>query len=471
MLTPPLRQWLDMNNSTTVDFAIIGGGISGLATAWFLRDAGFSVQLFEKSPRVGGCIGTSDEDGYLVEAGPNSTLENNSAIGELVDSVNLSRQLREANREAKRRYIIKHGELLPLPASPLAFLTTPLFSPLAKLRLMAEPFIGRLKCPHRMICEESIADFVRRRLGNEFLDWAIDPFVSGVYAGDPERLSVEAATRKIHALEMEYRSLIIGAIRRQLAGKRSGPAPSGRLISFADGMQSLPDAVATELGSECVHPGVGIERLQQQQNTWLLHRDDQQTVQASQVVLCLPADAAATLMQAIAPHVSSELDAIEYAPIASVATGFHRDQIRHPLDGFGALIPRREHLETLGTLFSSTLFPGRAPRDHVLFTSFIGGARNPQVIEQHSDALVTRVLKDLGPLLGISGAPVYQKVQVWQRAIPQYTIGHNGRITRVRHALERLGGIHARANWLDGISVSDCIKHARDFAHSMQAKR
>lgn len=459
-----------MNNSTTADFAIIGGGISGLATAWFLQDAGFSVQLFEKNARVGGCIGTSDEDGYLVEAGPNSTLENTTAIGELVESVNLSRQLCEANREAKRRYIIKHGELLPLPGSPPAFLTTPLFSPLAKLRLLAEPFIGRLKCPHRKICEESIADFVRRRLGNEFLDWAIDPFVSGVYAGDPERLSVEAATRKIHALEMEYRSLIIGAIRRQMAGKRSGPAPSGRLISFADGMQSLPDAIASALGSERVHTGVGIDALQQQEDSWLLQRDDQQTLQAKQVVLCLPADAAATLLEPIAPHISSELDEIEYAPIASVATGFRREQISHPLDGFGALIPRREHLETLGSLFSSTLFPGRAPKDHVLFTSFIGGARNPHVIEHHSDALVTRVLKDLGPLLGISGAPVYQKVQIWERAIPQYTIGHNGRITRVRHAMERLGGIHARANWLDGISVADCISHARDFAHSMKAQ-
>ena len=460
-----------MNNSTAVDFAIIGGGISGLATAWFLQEAGFSVQLFEQRSRVGGCIGTSDEDGYLVETGPNSTLENNTAIGELVESVALSRQLREANSEARRRYIIKHGELLPLPGSLLAFLTTPLFSPLAKLRLLAEPFIGRLNCPRRMICEESIADFVRRRLGNEFLDWAIDPFVSGVYAGDPERLSVEAATRKIHALEMEYRSLLIGAIRRQMAGKRSGPAPSGRLISFADGMQSLPDAVAAALGSECVHTGIGITRLQQHNNAWTLRQDDQQTVQASQVVLCLPADAAAKLMDPIAPHVSCELKAIEYAPIASVATGFHRNQISHPLDGFGALIPRREHLETLGSLFSSTLFPGRAPKDHILFTSFIGGARNPRVIAHHSDALVTRVLKDLGPLLGISGAPTYQKVQIWKRAIPQYTIGHNGRITRVRHALERLGGIHARANWLDGISVSDCISHARDFARAMQAKR
>ena len=453
-----------------LDFAIIGGGISGLATAWFLREAGHSVHVLEQADRVGGCIASSDEDGYLVEAGPNSTLENNTALGELVEGIKISRQLHEANNSAKRRYVLKHGKLQPLPASPISFITTPLFSPTAKLRLLAEPFIGRLKCPHRAICEESIADFVRRRLGNEFLDWAIDPFVSGVYAGDPEKLSVEAATRKIHALEMEYGSLIIGAIRRAMAGRRTGPAPSGRLISFADGMQTLPDGIAAALGPDCVRTGIGVDKLVRDQQGWQVHINGQPTLQARQVVLSLPADATAALLQPLAPHISAELQDIEYAPIASVALGFQRAQVSHPLDGFGFLVPRRERLEVLGSLFSSTLFPGRAPRDHVTLTSFIGGARNPRIVEQHSDAIVTRVLKDIGPLLGIHGSPVYQKVQVWQRAIPQYNIGHNGRITRVRHALERLGNIHARANWLDGISVSDCVAHARDFAQAMQSK-
>ena len=450
-----------------LDFAIIGGGISGLSTAWFLHEGGQSVQVLEKSSRAGGCIGTSDEDGYLVEAGPNSTLENNSALGELVEGVNLSRQLHEANAQATRRYVLKHGELQALPGSPWSFLTTSLFSPAAKLRLLAEPFIGRLKCPHRKICEESIADFVRRRLGNEFLDWAIDPFVSGVYAGDPERLSVEAATRKIFALEQAYGSLMVGAVRRALAGRRTGPAPSGRLISFADGMQTLPNGIADALGADRVRTGITVDKLERDQQGWQIHIAGQETLQAKNIVLSLPSDAAATLLEPLAPHIATELQEIEYAPIASVAVGFARDQVSHPLDGFGFLVPRREHIETLGCLFSSTLFPGRAPKGHVTLTSFIGGARNPRVIEQHSDALVTRVLKDIGPLLGISGAPSYQRVQVWQRAIPQYTIGHNSRITRIRHGLERLGNIHARANWLDGISVSDCVANAREFANTM----
>lgn len=450
-----------------LDFAILGGGISGLATAWFLQEHGHSVKVFEKSPRVGGCIGSDDDDGYLVERGPNSTLENNAAIGELIESVGLARQLREANPSAKRRYVLKHGELVALPASPPAFVTTPLFSPMAKLRLLAEPFIGHAKCGHRQICEESIADFVRRRLGNEFLDWAIDPFVSGVYAGDPERLSVQAATRKIYALEQEYGSLIWGAIRRTLAGRRSGPAPSGRLIGFADGMQTLPDGIAAALGSEQLQTGVDIRQLTRTDQGWRLTIDGQQPVEAKQLVLSLPTDAAAELLRPLAAHLADELQAIEYAPIASVALGFRREQVDHPLDGFGCLVPRREQLQTLGSLFSSTLFPGRAPKDHVLTTSFIGGARHPRVIEQHNDALVTQVLRDIGPFLGISGAPSFQQVTVWQRAIPQYTIGYNARLTRIRHALGQLGNIHARANWLDGISVADCINNARGFAQSV----
>lgn len=450
-----------------MDFAILGGGISGLATAWFLQERGHSVQVFEKNARVGGCIGSNDENDFLVERGPNSTLENNSAIGDLIESVGLQRQLREANPQAKRRYVMKHRELIALPGSPPAFLATRLFSPLAKLRLLAEPFIGRAKCGHRQICEESIADFVRRRLGNEFLDWAIDPFVSGVYAGDPERLSVQAATRKIYALEQEYRSLIVGAVRRKLAGRRSGPAPAGRLVGFADGMQTLPDAIAAALGSERVATGAAVEQLTRTEQGWRLTIPGRQPVDARQVVLSLPADSAAALLQPLSPHLANELEAIEYAPVASVALGFRREQVSHPLDGFGFLVPRREQLQTLGSLFSSTLFPGRAPKDHVLTTSFIGGARNPRVLGQHQDALVTQVLKDIGPVLGVSGAPVFQQITIWERAIPQYTIGYNARLTRVRHALGQLGNIHARANWLDGISVADCIGNAREFARSV----
>ncbi len=445
-----------------IDFAIVGAGISGLSSAWFLRQQGFSVRVFEASDQVGGAICSSEQDGFLIEGGPNSTLENTNALGELVRGVGLEGGLLVANPEADRRYILKQRRLMQMPVTALAFLQTPLFSARGKLRLLAEPFIGRAPA------EESIADFVRRRLGQEFLDWAIDPFVSGVYAGDPEKLSVRFATRKIYALEAQYRSLFVGALFRLLTGGRSGPAPSGRMISFTAGMEALPKAVASRLG-DAVQVGKGVAALNRQQEGWSLElAGDGDPVSARRVVLALPAHRASQLMKSVSAPLAEALSAIEYPPIASVALGFERHQVGHPLDGFGFLVPGREGMKTLGTLFSSTLFPGRAPQDHVLLTSFIGGARNPGVPEMDERELVAQVLEEIRPILDIQGDPVLVRVQRWRHAIPQYKLGYGELLGRIRRILDAQEGLYARANWLDGISLSDCVRNGREFAHAMK---
>jgi oxygen-dependent protoporphyrinogen oxidase len=441
-----------------IDFALVGAGISGLATAWFLQRAGFSVSVFEAAAEPGGTIGSYREAGFLIERGPNSTLENTEALGELIAGVGIRAELQLANPQARRRYILKQGRLLPLPLSPLAFLRTPLFSGRAKLRLLGEPFVGRAQE------EESIAQFVRRRLGSEFLDWALDPFVSGVYAGDAERLSVQAAVGKVYALEREYGSLLLGAVRRALAGGRSGPAPAGRLISFSGGMAALPRAVSAALG-EAVQLGTRVTRLERMETGWRLHRAGKPlAVPARRVVLAMPAYAAAALVEPFAAKLASELRDIEYPPVASVALGFPRSAVQHPLDGFGFLVPRRLGVETLGCLFSSTLFPGRAPQGQVLLTAFIGGARNPQLLERKPEALVQQVLRDIEPVLGLRGEPSLRQVSCWPRAIPQYQIGHLQRLHRIDAAFSALPGLYRRANWSDGISVADCVRNGRDFA-------
>ncbi len=440
------------------DIVVIGAGISGLATAWFLGHKGHRVRVLEAGREPGGTIRTLERDGYLVEAGPNSTLSKGGAFDDLVQAVGVGETLVEGNRLSKNRFVVKHGLPMTLPMSPPAFLKTSLFSNRAKLRLLLEPFQGRATR------EETVAEFVRRRLGPEFLDWAIDPFVSGVYAGDPDRLSARAATAKVYALEREHGSLIVGALVRALRGRSSGPQPAGRLVSFRSGMQALPRAIAAALGDAArfSEAAIGIERTRS--GAWQVDTGSGM-IEAEHVVIATAADHAATLLAPLAPAAAEELRGIRYPPIASVALGFDRGQIAHPLDGFGMLIPRREARATLGTLFSSTLFPGRAPEGKVLLTAFIGGARNTAIAEVEDSAVLARVMTDLRPLLGIRGDPGFTLITRWARAIPQYELGHLERLARVDAALARLPGLHTRANWRDGISVADCVANARTFAH------
>ncbi len=435
-----------------VDLLVVGGGISGLATAWFAHQAGWTVQVLEAAPQAGGKIRSFHEAGYLVEGGPNSLLASDPSFDTLVAGLGLQAALIEANAAARRRYVLKDGRLQALPTSPLAFLRTPLFSPRGKLRLLAEPFIGKAR--H----EESLAEFVTRRLGREFLDWAIDPFVSGVYAGDPQRLSVRAATPKVYALEAEHGSLLRGALarmRERQRGLQTGPA--GRMVSFRDGMQTLPAAIAAALG-EALATNTPVEALRRDATRclWTASGPAGQW-RARQVVLAVPAAAAARLLDGAA---APALEAIPYPAVASVALGFRRDQVAHALDGFGFLIPGRVGLRTLGALFSSTLFPGRAPAGHVLITAFTGGRRHPELAELSDDALLEVVLGDLRGPLGLRGAPVFTRLTRWAQAIPQYELGHGQRLQQVQEQVARQPGLHLRANWLDGISVGDCVRNA-----------
>ncbi|MDX1487361.1 MAG: protoporphyrinogen oxidase, partial [Acidiferrobacterales bacterium] len=378
------------------EIIVIGAGISGLATAWFLKVRGYPVRVLESTAEPGGCARTIAERGFLVDAGPTSTLYRNGALGELITSLGLGEEVVEANAVARNRYIVKDGELLTLPLGPFAFARTPLFSAKAKVRLLLEPFHGRARD------EESVAQFVARRLGPEILDWAIDPFVSGVYAGDPTRLSARAATAKVYALEAEYGSLFIGAIRRLLRRRASGPQPRGKLISFRNGMQSLATAIASKLDGH-ISFNTEVSALARTANEEWIVRAGEREFRARRVVLATPAYCAAKLLAPLDADLGAALERIPYPPVASVALGFSRGQVRHPLNGFGMLIPSKVGRVTLGALFSSTLFPGRAPDGEVLLTAFVGGARNRSVATLTQEELIARILSDLRPLLGIDG--------------------------------------------------------------------
>ena len=448
-----------VQNETDIPVLIVGAGISGLASAWFLHRQGIAVRVLEGADRPGGVIASDRGDGYLVERGPNSTLQrpgrDEDALGRLIAGAGIEGRVVEAAAAAKKRFVVRDGRLVALPGSPPAILATALFSWRAKLRLLGEPFVGRAGA------EESIAQFVERRLGREFLDYAVEPFVSGVYAGDPAALSVRAAVPRIHALEDRHGSLIRGAIAMGKAAERAG-MPSGRLISFDTGMAALPETIAGQLPEGAIRTGCRVAALHPDDDGWRVHWEgatDSGTMRAGRVVLAVPAAVAAGLLSPLSAEAAGILDAIPYAPIVSTAMAYGRNRVDHPLDGFGFLIPRREGYRILGGLFSSTLFPGRAPDEKALITAFVGGTTDPAALDMDSDGINGLVHGELARVLGIGESASVIGHSRYRRAIPQYTLGHLERMERLDGLLAGFPGLHLRANWRDGISVADCVRN------------
>jgi protoporphyrinogen/coproporphyrinogen III oxidase len=438
-----------------LDALVVGGGISGLTTAFCLKRSGLAVAVLEASSRVGGAIETHEEGGWRFELGPNTVLENDPSVGELIGAAGLAGEKITASPAAKRRYLYIRGRLLPLPGGPLSFLRTPIFPAAAKLRLAKEPWIGRPAGDP----EESIADFVRRRLGTAFLEYAVGPFVSGVYAGDPERLSVRWAVPKIAALEREHGSLLRGAFAR-----KKGPAPRGAMISFRAGLAALPLRLAREIGD--VRTGVAARRVLPS-DTGFRVETEAGPLAADRVVLAVPADVAARLLEDATGGRSRALSEIPYAPVAVVALGYRLSDLAHPLDGFGYLVPRKEGKRTLGCLFPSAIFPGRAPEGHAALSAFAGGRTDPEIAGWDEERIAATVSEEVGQALGARGEPVFLRVRLWPRAIPQYEVGH-GRFVDLARAIERgLPGLHLGGNYLRGVSVPDCIKNGVELAHDL----
>ncbi len=426
--------------------AIIGAGITGLTAGFELKEYGVDCTVFEASDRVGGVIQTVHEEGFLVERGPNSILDTHPNLGKLVTRAGLEGRKCPAHTAAQNRFIVRNGQPIVLPTSPAAFLKSKAFSGKAKLRLMREPFI-RSKSNEI----ENLADFVVRRLGQEFLDYAINPFVGGVYAGDPAKLSTAHAFPKLYALEQKYGSLIKGAIQGAKARKKRAEVASkdARMFTFDDGMEVLPKQLAQKLGDavrlNC--PVTGFERLEN--GTWKVNGEEY-----SDVLLALPAHALPNLN---VPFDLSSFATIYYPPVASLSLGFHRNQFTHPLNGFGVLIPKIEERHSLGALFPSSIFSERAPEGRVLLTVFIGGAMAPEKALQHEDKMTAEVLRDLKELLGLTGKPEYQRLSVAPQAIPQYVVGYEAYLNQMNQIENEQRGIHFAGHYRDGISVGNSI--------------
>ncbi len=455
--------------SVAADVVVIGAGISGLVAAHELMRRGAAVQMVEAGPRPGGVIGTCARDGSLYEVGPNSTLDTTPLIDTLLERLALRDQRIDASAVASRRFVVRGGVPMVLPMSPGAFAGTRAFSTLAKLRLLREPFIA----PAPPDAEESIAAFVRRRLGREFLDYAVDPFVAGIYAGDPEEISVKAAFPRLHALEQRYGSLIRGQIqgRRERARSKEPAKNTARSFSFGNGMHVLPTALAASLPDVLLGaPVQGIARMPDGRFQVTLARQGRVESRSARVVVCAaPAPAAADIVQDFDAAAAAALRQFAYAPVVSVASLYRREDVQHPLDGFGFLVPRVEGRRILGTLFSSSMFPGRAPAGYVLLTTFAGGRRNPDVLALDDDAIRAVVAEELAGLVGAHGTAAWHAITRWRAAIPQYTLGHFDRVGAVEAAEQRAPGLFFCASYRGGVSVGDCVKSAHATAERAAA--
>ncbi len=424
--------------------------------------------MYERDERAGGSIRTEARDGFIFEPGPNSVLDTSQDLRQLIVDVGLRDQVEFAADSARNRYIVRHGRLQALPLSPPGLVRSKLFSFGAKLRLMREPFVR----PSPPDAEETLGDFVLRRLGREFLDYAVDPFVAGTFAGRPEELCVRTAFKRLYALEQNYGSLIKGAIHMRKERQKEAEAgekvqlqagPGQRLFSFAGGMQTLVRALLGQIG-ETLHTGHQVQEVRSHEGGYELRgicNGQAWSSRTRTLVLTLDAHAYGSLNFGFDFPFASSFEQIPYPPVTAVFSGYRQDPTDDQVDGFGFLTPRLEQRRILGSLYNSCIFSDRAPQGGLAITTFVGGRRQPENASWDDDRLRQAVLEEHRDLLGIEAEPDLFVIRRWPRAIPQYLLGHRQLVEKLEAFEDQHSGLYIAGNLRGGISVGDCVTQAR----------
>lgn len=447
------------------DVIVVGGGVSGLAAAWWVARAGHSVEVWEQDARLGGKIASRQSDGYLTERAASMLLNFRPEVTELLAATGLdAEKIACPSAPEAQRYLVRGGRLVAVPLRAGALVRSSLWSLRGKLRVLAEPLV-----PRGGHADETVSAFVVRRLGREVLETAMEPFVAGPLASDPDRASAHAVLPRLVALERRYGSLVIGAGLRRLL--RRGAAPVRELFAFGGGMAALTGALAATSGVRfrARSTALGIEPAA---SGWRLHGrtpEGERSVRARQLVLSVPAPVAAALVGPLDGELGRLLSGIEYGSLAVVHLAFDRPAVRHRLDGLGFLVPRGEGLPLTGCQWMSSTFPSRAPRGKALLSCYVGGARAPQTRDWPDDRCVDATLALLGPLLGIRAAPERVWLDRHAAALPLYHGAYAGRLNAMAERLRRWPGLHLEANYAGGVSVRDRIVCARALAHRIDA--
>lgn len=428
---------------------IIGAGLTGLSIAYHLQQAGVEYQLLEASGEAGGYMKTICPEGYVLDLGPNSIMVDRE-LHRFIDSIGLKAELVPANEVSKSRYIYKQGRYRKLPDNPVRVLFSNYFSIRTRLKILKEPFE-----PPQEIEQETLAEFFSRRFGQEVVNYAVTPFITGIYAGDPKEILIDETFPMLKEYERVYGSLLKGFIRNKPERRQS--------YNFKKGMQSLPYKLSLLINNIKYHTKLlKIDKEGTGFNLSVQSKEEHLNIKTQVLIITTPAFSIQPALQGHYPDLASALSMISYPPVTVVHSVFNRREVGHPLNGFGGLNPDVENLFSSGCIWTSSVFPGRVPEDKVLFTNFVGGALNAEKARLEDDIILKNVVEELKKNYDISGSPVMQHVFKWDKAIPQY----NKDLKKAKALIKDVetDNLFFSANWTNGVSLPDSIKKGKQLA-------
>ncbi len=459
--------------------AIVGGGIAGLATAYFLQARGLTdYTLIESAPTLGGKITSAREQGFVIEGGPDSFItQKNSAI-DLCRALGLGDQLIGTNDAARKVFVWSRGRLRPMPEGVMLIIPTKLM-PFVRSSLISWP--GKMRMGMDVLIparrddgDESLAHFVRRRLGSEALDRIAEPMIAGIYVADAENLSLKSTFPRFLDMEKKYGGLLRGIIAQKRAPKPASTGSNGHsangksapsmFMTLRGGLQELTDAITARLNPNALLLDRRVIKLKREGEKYELRLSDDSRLSADAVVFATPAYATAELVYGIDPILAAKLWQIRYVSTATVSLGFNRAELNHSLEGFGFVVPRSEKRQIIACTWSSTKFDHRAPEGHALVRAFIGGAQAEHLAEQDDDALAEMARGELRAMMGITASPVITKVYRWHKANPQYEVGHQARVADIEQRAAEHPGLYLAGAAYHGVGIPDCIQDGERVA-------
>lgn len=458
----------------TCDVVVVGAGISGMSAAYTLFKRGLDVLVVEAGDEVGGSMkSVTTPEGYVFDCGPNTLATRDARMWADITDLGLAERMVVSGRAGKRRYFLKDGQPLEIPNDPIGLVRMGHMSMQGKLRVLREPFMARATGP-----DDSVKNFFDRRIGPEIMERMIDPFVAGVYSGDPSKMSIKAVFPSLWEAEQRGGSIVKG----MLSGRKDAPkakeavkAPKMKSITFnfKGGIAEWPKTIARVLGPQRVWRRARVSDVFHEGGVWRLvvERDGPaETIEANAVIMATPAYAAADLVSSLDAEAAAALKGIPYSSMAVINMGYRRSQVSHPLDGFGVLAPSCENRNFLGILWASSLFPPFAPSERVSIINMMGGSLRPIREEQTREELIAQALADNEAVIGAKGTPEAVNFTRWPRALPQYNFGHLDRIAALERLEQARPGIYFIGSYRGGVGVPKCWKNAVALADKVAAR-